>query len=70
MAALYVSFETKKVQMFFQDFQAGKYGSQRLGQAFYNEFNLQKMVGDPYGELYQLDDNDARRYIRENFHLS
>jgi hypothetical protein len=40
---------------FLADFAQGKYGAQRIGQAFYNKFNA---TGLPFPELFQETDKD------------
>ena len=57
---------------FKQDVADGKYDGQRVGQAFYNASHLEKMVSleDIVAKLYELDGEDAYKFIRENFQLS
>ena len=61
--------EFKKLQA------SGKFHNQRLGQAFYNHFNLQKstnmlVLKDQLDELYQLDGKEAEALIFQIFEFN
>ena len=62
-------FEAAKYTEFFRDFNVGKYGAQRLGQAFFNEFNLHKSVQgrDVFDTLWNLDGEEALEFIHTAF---
>ena len=51
------SIEQRKFDEFMRKFKEGKFGSQRLGQAFYYEFNLHKI--DDQASLNNLHAKDA-----------
>lgn len=57
---------------FKQEFGQGKFGSQRLGQAFFNYFDLEKMDHrGRFDSLYNSTDPLATvRFIRQNFTFS
>lgn len=59
------TFSATMVQEFWEAFAEGKYGSQRIGQAFYNHFDLHKVVSDKTGldKLYEMDGAVARAWI-------
>jgi len=47
----------------------GKFHGQRLGQAFYNYFNLQKMTSDNkniFDTIYEKDSGEALNLIKQN----
>lgn len=55
---------------FCKKFELGEFPSQRMGQAFYNQFGLHKMADQGYlGDLYELDGNEAFEKIRTLFDL-
>jgi len=53
--------EQRKFDNFMRDFKAGKYGTQRLGQAFYNEFDLHRI--DDQGSLHNLYAKDGQHAV-------
>jgi hypothetical protein len=62
------SIEKKAVERFFRNFNHGLFPSQRVGQAFYNEFNLHKLSDqDALKGLWQADGEEAEKLIREIF---
>lgn len=54
--------EKKRFDKFVRDFKSGKYGTQRLGQAFENEFRLDKSSINTYN-LWAKDGDAAMRSI-------
>lgn len=58
-----VQFSKSLVDIFYRDFNNGLYQHQRLGQAFFNHFNLHKMNDSYLGNLYELDGDRARAII-------
>jgi len=54
--------EKAKFDEFIRNFKAGEYGNQRLGQAFYNEFRLDKSSIDSHN-LWIKDGDSAMRSI-------
>ena len=62
-------FEAAKYEEFFRDFKVGKYGAQRLGQAFFNEFNLHKSTQGKgvFDVLWNLDGKEAIEFIHKTF---
>ena len=55
---------------FMKMFNGGKYNGQRLGQAFYNHFNLHKLVNqDQLKNLYNKDGEVAKACISEVFKI-
>lgn len=62
------SIEQRKFDEFMRKFKEGKFGSQRLGQAFYNEFNLHKIDDQAsLNNLYAKDADHAVNSIKEIF---
>lgn len=62
------SIEQRKFDNFMADFKKGKFGTQRLGQAFYNEFNLHKIDDQAsLNNLYAKDGEHAVNSIKEIF---
>lgn len=60
--------EKNAVDRFFRNYNHGLYPSQRVGQAFYNEFNLHKLSDqDALKGLWQTDGIEAENLIRELF---
>ncbi len=60
--------EKRKFDAFMQDFKKGKFGSQRLGQAFYNEMNLHKLSNqEQLNNLYGKDGEHAVNSIKVIF---
>ena len=62
------SIEQRKYDEFMRKFNDGKFGTQRLGQAFFNEFNLQK-IDDKASllNLYAKDGQHATNLIKQIF---
>lgn len=64
------SIEQKKYDAFLKKFQAGDFGTQRLGQAFYNEFNLHRISDqESLCNLYAKDGQHAKNLIKSLFDL-
>lgn len=65
------SIELRAYKNFLKKFKDGKYGSQRVGQAFYNEFGLHK-INDQSAlkSLYEKDGTHAQRLIKQLFSLT
>jgi hypothetical protein len=65
------SLEKRAFDTFMRRYKDGKYGSQRLGQAFYNEFSLHKMK-DQEGlhNLWEKDGEHALASIKNIFNIS
>jgi hypothetical protein len=60
--------DTALINQFFKDWHAGKYPNQRLGQAFYNEFRLDRLTDQSdVGDLWNLDGVQASFYINQLF---
>ena len=56
---------------FMKAFKHGKFGTQRLGQAFYNHFNLHRLSNqDRLNNLYAKDGNHAVACIAEVFEFT
>lgn len=63
-----MSIESAKWQDFCKRYKENEYGDQRIGQAFYNYFNLHKMSNqDALRGLYETDGDKAMSLIRELF---
>lgn len=60
-----ITIEKFKFDEFCANFKNGKYGKQRFGQAFFNEFRLDKSSIETYG-LWNKDGEDAKKCI-QNF---
>lgn len=67
-----MSLEQEEFNRFMKEFKHGdKYKGQRLGQAFYNHFNLHKLTDqESLKNLYERDGEHAQATIRELFSLS
>lgn len=64
------SIEQTEYAVFVAKFKAGEFGNQRLGQAFFNHFQLHKMKSDTHlNGLYQKDGDDARIEIHRLFNI-
>ncbi len=64
------SIEKYAYQKFMSAYKKGDYGSQRLGQAFYNHFNLHKLSNqDQLRNLYNKDGEVAKACISEVFKI-
>ncbi len=62
------SIEQRKFDNFMANFKKGKFGTQRLGQAFYNEMNLHKIDDQTsLRNLYAKDGEHAINSIKEIF---
>lgn len=62
------SIEKKEYEIFLRVFAEGGYGSNRLGQAFYNRFNLHRVTDqERFGMLYELDGEVAKAHIQKIF---
>jgi hypothetical protein len=57
--------EQQKLDEFYRLFDQGRFSGQRLGQAFYNHFELNKMTQNrpQLDRLYQLDGQVAKNHI-------
>ena len=56
------------VELFIKNFNRGYFPNQRLGQAFYNQFNLHKLSDqEALAGLWQADGEDAKKLIHELF---
>lgn len=66
-----LTLEKKRVERFFKDFAKGKFKGQRLGQAFYNEMRLDKIVDQSrLHNLWAKDGDHAKRSIDAIFDLT
>lgn len=68
---VFSSIKKEEFNIFMKKFKEGKFGTQRLGQAFYNNFNMHKATNQE--ELYNLhakDGEHALNLIRQIFHFS
>jgi len=62
------SIEKRKYDIFMKRFKDGKFDGQRLGQAFYNEFNLHKIDDqNSLHNLYAKDGEHAANLIKQIF---
>lgn len=60
-----LTIEQRKFDIFMKKFKDGKFGSQRLGQAFYNEFNLHKLNDQSLlNNIYAKDGDHALNSIK------
>lgn len=60
--------EKKRFKTFVTGFQYGAFKGQRLGQAFYNAFQLEKLADQAYLEdLYEKDGEEAHAMIHRLF---
>jgi len=65
------SIEQREYQKFMKMYKDGKFGTQRLGQAFYNHFNLHKVDDqDSLFNLYAKDGDNATNLIKQLFDIS
>lgn len=64
-------FEQKAVENFFKTYNDSiLYRGLRLGQAFYQRFKLEKLSDQTQAQkLYQLDGEEAKAFIRQNFSI-
>lgn len=63
-----LTIEQKKFDVFMDKFKNGEFGSQRLGQAFYNEFKLHRINDQTkLNNLYAKDGKHAVNPIRAIF---
>lgn len=68
MAYFPLTIEQRKFDIFMKKFKDGKYGTQRLGQAFYNEFDLHKLADQTrLCNIYAKDGEHAMSFIKANF---
>lgn len=59
-----LSIEHRAFKDFMEKFKKGKYGTQRLGQAFYDEFKLHRLSNqEQLQNIYAKDGEHARRSI-------
>ena len=59
-----LSIEDRAFKDFMEKFKKGKYGTQRLGQAFYDEFKLHRLANqEQLQNIYTKDGEHARRSI-------
>lgn len=67
-----MTIEKDAYDKFMTDFTLGKYGSQRLGQAFYNRFELQKSTANKlmFDRFYNLEGELAKSFINSYFEFS
>ena len=65
MTHFVLSLEQRKYDIFLKKFKDGKYGGQRLGQAFYNEFNLNRLNDQAaLNNIYAKDGQHALNSIK------
>lgn len=66
-----LSIEQRAFKDFMEKFKKGKYGTQRLGQAFYDEFKLHRLSNqEQLQNIYAKDGEHAVRCIRAIFELT
>lgn len=66
-----LTIEQRSFQDFMRRWEAGAYRDQRLGQAFYNEYNLHRLSDqDSLRGLYEADGDVASVLIRQIFTFS
>lgn len=66
-----LTIEQRSFQDFMRRWEAGTYRGQRLGQAFYNEYNLHRLSDqDSLRGLYEADSDVASALIRQIFTFS
>lgn len=66
-----LSLESAKYATFKKKFKNGEFKGQRLGQAFYNHFELHKVSNqEQFNDLYELDDVEAVVMINLIFDFS
>ena len=60
--------EKRKYELFMKDFKKGKFGGQRLGQAFYDYFKLDRLSNQQQlNNVYEKDGEHAARCIETVF---
>jgi hypothetical protein len=67
---LRMAIEHRTYQDFMARFKAGHFGSQRLGQAFFNHFELHEKnaaENHRFNKLYELDGDSAQAELRKLF---
>lgn len=63
--------EKHKYDRFLKDFKDGKFGNQRLGQAFYDFFRLDRLTDqEQLKNLYAKDGDQAKNLINEIFEFN
>jgi hypothetical protein len=63
--------EQQRFDIFMNKFKNGAFRGQRLGQAFYNEFKLEKVANqEQFGDLYESDGQMAMTKIEQLFEFS
>lgn len=63
--------ESVEYDFFIRNFRQGKFGEQRLGQAFYNHFKLHKLSDqESVNRIYEKNDKDALNIINSVFRLT
>jgi hypothetical protein len=63
--------EQRQFEVFIATYRNGDFQSQRLGQAFWNHFKLDRMADkDKFGDLWELDGAAALSRIRQVFNLN
>lgn len=66
-----LSLESAEYSTFKKKFKDGEFKGQRLGQAFYNHFELHKVSNqEQFNDLYELDDVEAVVMINLIFDFS
>lgn len=67
---LKMSIEKSEFDIFMAKFKSGEFQAQRLGQAFFDYFNLQKMNNiELTNAIYYADSETAKSLIKENFNI-
>lgn len=71
MCDIRVSLEIKAYQQFCNKFHNGEFGTQRLGQAFYDHFKLEKMSNQEQANkiYYAPTEAESRLRINEVFNI-
>lgn len=65
-----MSIEKAEFDIFMAKFKAGEFKAQRLGQAFFDYFNLQKMNNNELtNAIYYADSDTAKDLIKESFNI-
>ena len=59
-----IMLEKRRYDIFCRDFKKGRYGQQRFGQAFYNEFKLEKSIINTRN-IWAKDGDEAKRCIEQ-----
>lgn len=58
--------EKASFDIFMKKFKSGKCGTQRLGRAFYNHYNLHRLSKqEPLNKIYEKDGDHAFRSIQQ-----